>query len=221
MGVVCVQQKFPLDTLDDEHVFEFNHVLNLFPFLCFPWCFLENNIDEEDHPTTTIILHKYIYIYILYSPRCRLLWSSSICPASSSNQAWRYDVFVSFRGQDTRYKFTDHLFAGWTGAGFTALKITESLREGKISGPSQRRQYRSPGLLLQSFRKTMLIRDGVSKSWGRSWNANGICNKLCCPFSTRFILPTFEIRRGVQRKRLSAMRSVLGLARWTGEGCFD
>ena len=36
----------------------------------------------------------------------------------------------------------------WTGAGFTALRITESLREGKISGPSLRRQFRSPGLPL-------------------------------------------------------------------------
>ena len=36
----------------------------------------------------------------------------------------------------------------WTGAGFTAFKITESLRRGKIYGPSLRRQSRSPGLPL-------------------------------------------------------------------------
>ena len=47
-------------------------------------------------------------------------------------------------------------FLLWTRAGFTTSMITESLREEKISGPSQRRQSRSPGLLLQSFHKTKL-----------------------------------------------------------------
>ncbi|BBN67998.1 Disease resistance protein TIR-NBS-LRR class family [Prunus dulcis] len=29
--------------------------------------------------------------------------------SSSSTDGWKYDVFLSFRGEDTRYSFTDHL----------------------------------------------------------------------------------------------------------------
>ena len=31
-------------------------------------------------------------------------------PSSSSTHQWKYDVFLNFRGQDTRNNFTDHLY---------------------------------------------------------------------------------------------------------------
>lgn len=36
--------------------------------------------------------------------------SSSSSPSSSSTGHWEYDVFLSFRGIDTRYTFADHLY---------------------------------------------------------------------------------------------------------------
>lgn len=36
---------------------------------------------------------------------------SAISSSSYFPHSWRYDVFVSFRGQDTRYNFVDHLFS--------------------------------------------------------------------------------------------------------------
>ena len=105
-----------------------------------------------------------------------------------------------------------------TGVGFIPLEMTKSSREGKISGPSWRRQSRCPGLLLSCFQKTTLLQDGVSRSWQRSWNANGTCNKLCCPFSTRLILPIFEIRMGLWRKCLPSMRNVIRNTRWRAGG---
>ena len=35
---------------------------------------------------------------------------SSPSPSSSSTLQWKYDVFLNFRGQDTRNNFTDHLY---------------------------------------------------------------------------------------------------------------
>ncbi|XP_075664754.1 disease resistance protein RML1A-like isoform X2 [Castanea sativa] len=51
--------------------------------------------------------------------------------SSSSNQAWSYDVFVSFRGKDTRYKFTDHLFAALERSGIHSFEDNRKLKRGK------------------------------------------------------------------------------------------
>ena len=51
--------------------------------------------------------------------------------SSSSNQAWSYDVFVSFRGKDTRYKFTDHLFAALDRSGIHSFEDNRKLKRGK------------------------------------------------------------------------------------------
>ncbi|XP_065627896.1 disease resistance protein L6 [Quercus suber] len=45
--------------------------------------------------------------------------------------AWSYDVFVSFRGKDTRYKFTDHLFAALDRSGIHSFEDNRKLERGK------------------------------------------------------------------------------------------
>ncbi|XP_059660360.1 disease resistance protein RUN1-like [Cornus florida] len=57
--------------------------------------------------------------------------------ASSSSapvQKWRYDVFVSYRGEDTGKNFTDHLYSGLNGAGIYTFRDKNELKRGeKIS----------------------------------------------------------------------------------------
>jgi hypothetical protein len=66
--------------------------------------------------------------------------------ASSSNQSSstlvtlpmkknRYDVFVSFRGKDTRYNFTDHLLAALQRKGIFAFKDDTKLQKGESIAP--------------------------------------------------------------------------------------
>ncbi|XP_031255268.1 TMV resistance protein N-like isoform X2 [Pistacia vera] len=60
----------------------------------------------------------------------------SIQTASSSHthicsSRWRYDVFISFRGEDTRKNFTDHLYAALTREGVNVFRDAEELDRGK------------------------------------------------------------------------------------------
>ncbi|XP_028763099.1 inactive disease resistance protein RPS4-like [Neltuma alba] len=47
------------------------------------------------------------------------------------NEAYRYDVFLSFRGEDTRTNFTSHLYAALCNAGVYVFKDDVELSEGK------------------------------------------------------------------------------------------
>ncbi|XP_019151053.1 PREDICTED: TMV resistance protein N-like [Ipomoea nil] len=56
-----------------------------------------------------------------------------LLPSSSSSlpRCWDYDVFLSFRGEDTRKSFTDHLFAALCRAGVHTFRDAEELRKGE------------------------------------------------------------------------------------------
>ncbi|XP_050242466.1 disease resistance protein RPV1-like [Quercus robur] len=50
---------------------------------------------------------------------------------SSSTEQWKYDVFLSLRGEDTRNNFMDHLFTTLTEKGINTFKDDEKLEKGK------------------------------------------------------------------------------------------
>ena len=52
-------------------------------------------------------------------------------PSSSSTHQWKYEVFLSFRGEDTRYNFTDHLYAALKQKGIITFRDEEGLERGK------------------------------------------------------------------------------------------
>ncbi|KAK7262630.1 hypothetical protein RJT34_30205 [Clitoria ternatea] len=51
--------------------------------------------------------------------------------SSSSMMTWKYDVFVSFRGEDTRNNFTDHLFGALHTKGIVTFKDDLKLKKGE------------------------------------------------------------------------------------------
>ncbi|XP_062019134.1 disease resistance protein RUN1-like isoform X2 [Rosa rugosa] len=51
--------------------------------------------------------------------------------ASSSNTQWTYDVFLSFRGEDTRKSFADHLYAALDQEGIFVFRDDEELHRGQ------------------------------------------------------------------------------------------
>ncbi|XP_065634102.1 disease resistance protein RPV1-like [Quercus suber] len=55
--------------------------------------------------------------------------------SSSSARGSKHDVFISFRGEDTRKKFTDHLYAGLEKKGISTFRDDEKLERGTPIGP--------------------------------------------------------------------------------------
>ncbi|XP_050147027.1 disease resistance protein RUN1-like isoform X2 [Malus sylvestris] len=51
--------------------------------------------------------------------------------SSPSSKGWLYDVFISFRGEDTRKNFTGHLYEALTRAGINAFIDDEELKKGE------------------------------------------------------------------------------------------
>nr|XP_043634754.1 disease resistance protein Roq1-like [Erigeron canadensis] len=54
----------------------------------------------------------------------------------SSSRSWKYDVFLSFRGEDTRKTFVDHLYYALQQRGIHAYKDDVSLDQGDTIGPA-------------------------------------------------------------------------------------
>ncbi|KAJ0763456.1 putative TIR domain, P-loop containing nucleoside triphosphate hydrolase [Helianthus annuus] len=61
--------------------------------------------------------------------------ASHSVPASMS-QSWSYDVFLSFRGEDTRKGFVGHLYAALEHKGIYTYKDDETLPRGESIGPA-------------------------------------------------------------------------------------
>ena len=55
---------------------------------------------------------------------------SSPASASGGSSRWTYDVFLSFRGEDTRNNFTDHLYAALRWNSIITFKDDERLERG-------------------------------------------------------------------------------------------
>ncbi|XP_017978840.1 PREDICTED: TMV resistance protein N isoform X2 [Theobroma cacao] len=61
--------------------------------------------------------------------------SSSSSSLSSSSSQWKYDVFLSFSGEDTRKGFTDHLYACLIEKGLITFRDDPKLEQGKSIAP--------------------------------------------------------------------------------------
>ena len=51
--------------------------------------------------------------------------------SSSSTHQWKYHVFLSFRGEDTRNNFTDHIYAALNQKGVYTFRDDEKLERGE------------------------------------------------------------------------------------------
>ncbi|KAF5817446.1 putative TIR domain-containing protein [Helianthus annuus] len=80
------------------------------------------------------------------------LASSYSAPASSSG-SWSYDVFLSFRGEDTRKAFVDHLYTALNQRLIRTYKDDETLPRGEVIGPSLMKTIEESHIAIVIFSK--------------------------------------------------------------------
>ena len=79
--------------------------------------------------------------------------------SSSSSRRCKYDV-LSFRGEDTRTKFTDHLYAGLKRKGISVFRDNEKLKRGTFIAPELLKAIEE-----SRFAVVILSRDYASSKW--------------------------------------------------------
>ncbi|MED6197208.1 hypothetical protein PIB30_054477 [Stylosanthes scabra] len=109
----------------------------------------------------------------------------STCSSSSSsfNHAYKYDVFISFRGKDTRYGFTGYLYEALSNKGIHAFIDDEELQQGEEITPS----------LLGSIQDSWIAIIVLSPNYASSsFCLDELVHILhCIKGNNRFVLPVF------------------------------
>ncbi|AET01680.2 disease resistance protein (TIR-NBS-LRR class), putative [Medicago truncatula] len=108
---------------------------------------------------------------------------SSIQSVSSNRRKWKYDVFVSFRGEDTRNNFTDHLFGALHKNRIVVFRDDINLKKGgNISSE-----------LLQAIKESHILIVIFSKNYASStWCLQELVNIAdCIHVQGQTVLPIF------------------------------
>ena len=88
------------------------------------------------------------------------LLPSSSCSSSSCSKEGKYDVFLSFRGEDTRKRFTDHLYTTLEQKGISTFRDDEKLKRGTSVAPELLKAIEE-----SRFAVIILSRDYASSKW--------------------------------------------------------
>ncbi|XP_030969625.1 TMV resistance protein N-like [Quercus lobata] len=89
-----------------------------------------------------------------------LIPSAASSSSSTSSKGRKYNVFLSFRGEDTRTKFTDHLYAGLIQKGISTFRDDEKLKQGTLIAPELLKAIEE-----SRFAVVILSRDYASSRW--------------------------------------------------------
>ena len=85
---------------------------------------------------------------------------SASSSSSSTISGFKYDVFLSFRGSDTRKNFTGHLYAALNQKGIFTFRDDEKLERGTFIAPELLRTIEE-----SRFAVVIMSQDYASSSW--------------------------------------------------------
>ena len=101
--------------------------------------------------------------------------------SSSSTHRWDYDVFLSFRGEDTRNNFTGHLYKALRDQGFNTF-IDDSLQKGEEISME----------LVKAIESSMISIVIFSKKFASStWCLNELVKIFECRSNGQLVYPIF------------------------------
>ena len=101
--------------------------------------------------------------------------------SSSSTHRWSYDVFLSFRGEDTRNGFTVHLCKALCDRGFETFMDDDLQRGQEISEE-----------LLKTIERSMISIVVFSKNYAEShWCLDELVKIMQCRTNGQLVLPVF------------------------------
>ncbi|XP_062025341.1 TMV resistance protein N-like [Rosa rugosa] len=101
---------------------------------------------------------------------------------SPSPPQWKYDVFVSFRGEDTRKAFTDHLFTALDQQGIITFRDDPQLHKGEAIAPAL-------SAAIEESRLALIV---LSQNYASStWCLNELIRILECMRARKTVLPIF------------------------------
>ena len=103
--------------------------------------------------------------------------------SSSSTHQWKYHVFLSFRGEDTRNNFTDHIYAALSQKGVYTFRDDEKLERGEPISP----------MLLKAIEDSLFAIVVLSKNYASStWCLDELVKIMDCKKNMGLIvLPIF------------------------------
>lgn len=102
---------------------------------------------------------------------------------SPTTQYWTYDVFLSFRGEDTRQRFTDHLYAALNRKGIFTFRDNEELERGQPISPK----------LLKAIEESRFVIVILSTNYANStWCLDELAKAVECMKMGQTILPVFH-----------------------------
>ncbi|KAJ0451601.1 putative TIR domain-containing protein [Helianthus annuus] len=109
--------------------------------------------------------------------------SASHSISASSSQSWNHDVFLSFRGEDTRKSFVDHLYTALEQRGIYTYKDDETLARGESIGPA----------LLKAIQESRIAAIVFSKNYAdSSWCLDELAHIMeCMDTRGQIVMPIF------------------------------
>ncbi|XP_075648613.1 TMV resistance protein N-like [Castanea sativa] len=136
--------------------------------------------------------------------------ASTSSPSSSSTTRWKYDVYLSFRGEDTRQNFMGHLYNALHRKGILTFKDDEILERGV---PISEEMYKA--MEESRFAIVVLSRNYASSTWCLDELANII---RCSEATGMTVLPVFY---DVNPSDVRAQRGTFAMAFCKHEERFD
>ncbi|KAB1228175.1 TMV resistance protein N [Morella rubra] len=90
--------------------------------------------DQHEERKVLVVEHRNKDVESNSTTRSTSFSTAAQIPPSTSkpcSNRWNYDVFLSFRGEDTRKSFTDHLYSALVKAGIRTFRDDDELRRGE------------------------------------------------------------------------------------------